>query len=73
MANKKLGTFITVLGFVLIVSDLLLGFFGWPWLYGLVGMGGYGFGWRKITLLIVGVLLLITGIVLYVNVKKQKK
>lgn len=73
MANKKFGIFEIVLGSLIIVSDLFLGFFGWSWLYGVTGIGGYGFGWRKITLLILGVLLLITGIIMYIMAKKQKK
>ena len=62
-----------VLGAMIVISDLLVGFFGFPWLYDLVGFPAVGFGWRKITLVVLGLLLLIIGIILNAMANKLKK
>lgn len=73
MSNKTFGILGMNLGALIVVSNLLVGFFGFPWLYDLVGFPAIGFGWRKITLIVLGLLLLIVGIILYYLANKLKK
>lgn len=73
MSNKSIGIVGMILGAVLVVSNVLVGFFGWWWLYSQLGYPSPGFGWRKITLIIVGALMLIVGVILYLDGKRNKK
>ncbi len=70
MSNKTLGIVGIVLGAVMVVSNVLVGIFGWWWLYQLVGFPFPGFGWRKITLIVLGVLFIILGFIFFKVGKK---
>lgn len=65
MSNKTMGMIGMILGGVIVVADLLVGLFGWPWLQNLAGFPSVGFGWKKVTLLILGGLILLVSAVIY--------
>ena len=69
MTNKTLGIIGIILGVVLVVANVLVGLFGWIWLYSHFGWPSIGFGYRKITLIVLGVLFIVVGARLYVLAK----
>ncbi len=73
MANKTLGIIGMVLGALLVISNLLVAFFGWPWLLNLVQFPAPGFGWRKIVLIVLGLAVFTAGLILYDRAAKLVK
>lgn len=73
MSNKTMGIVGMILGALIVVSNVIVGITGWPWLAMQFGFPSSGFGWRKITLIIIGVLFLIIGALLYIARKKENK
>lgn len=64
MSNKKLGMYGMVLGALIVVSNVIVGIFGWHWLAAMVGYPSSGFGWRKITLIVLGLVMVIISYIL---------
>ena len=55
MSKKTLGTISIVIGLIIIIATLLMGFLGYP---------NFGFGWKKITMGSFGLIVAIIGFVL---------
>ena len=72
MSNKTIGIIGIILGIVLVVGNVLVGLFGWLWLYSYFGWPSIGFGFRKISLIVIGVLLVVVGARLYFLAKKKE-
>ena len=72
MKNKTLGIIGMILGALIVVSNLIVAFTGWPWLLNLVQFPAPGFGWRKIVLIVLGAMLFAAGVILYNMAKKLK-
>ena len=73
MSNKTLGLFGMIIGGVIFIADLLVGLLGWPWLQSLVGFPSVGFGWRKITLLILaGLMILVSAVIRILAIRLEK-
>jgi phage-related protein len=73
MSNKTLGLFGMIIGGVIFIADLLVGLLGWPWLQNLVGFPSVGFGWRKITLLILaGLMILVSAVIRILAIRLEK-
>ncbi len=65
MKNKRIGLILVILGVLMVVGDVLV-----EPLH--LGSGG-GFGWKQITLLVVGFIFLIVGLVLNLSKSKNQK
>jgi len=53
MSNKTLGVVLIIVGVLMVIAVLLMGFIGYPSL---------GFGWKKITMAVVGVIIALIGV-----------
>lgn len=72
MSNKTIGIIGIILGIVMVVANVLVGLFGWLWLYSQFGWPSVGFGFRKIALIVIGVLFVIVGARLYILTKRKE-
>lgn len=68
MSHKTLGVILIVVGVLIVVADILLGFSGFPAL----GIG-FGFGWKKIILGLVGVIVALIGVYYRMKVTSTNK
>ena len=73
MTNKTMGIIGMVLGALCVLSNLAVGFWGWPWLYRLAAFPSVGFGWRKIVLIVLGAAVFVVGWILYDRAKKLEE
>ncbi len=65
MKNKRIGLILVILGVLMVLGDILVEPLQ-------LGSGG-GFGWKQITLLVVGFIFLIVGLVLNLSKSKNQK
>ncbi len=68
MSNKTIGIILIVVGLLIIIVDIVLGFTG----FASLGVG-IGFGWKKIVLAAAGVVIALIGIFLNTRVKTPSK
>jgi hypothetical protein len=72
MSNKTVGIVGIILGIVMVAANVVVGLFGWLWLYSQFGWPSIGFGFRKISLIVIGVLFVIVGARLYILANKKE-
>ncbi len=68
MSNKTLGVILNIVGILIVIVDIVLGFTG----FSSLGIG-MGFGLKKIILGIVGVVVALIGVYLRTRVKSTNK
>jgi hypothetical protein len=67
MSNKTLGVIEIVVGIIIVLVDIVMSFSG----FHALGIGA-GFGWKKIILALVGVILVIVGVYFSTRVTSTK-